>query len=36
MYIPFIKMLDIQYLKEEEENKEEDLDEDLSFVDLTF
>ena len=36
MYIPFIKMLDNQYLKEEEENKEEDLDEDLSFDDLTF
>ena len=36
MYMPFIKMLDNQYLKEEEENKEQDLEEDLSFDDLTF
>ena len=36
MYMPFIKMLDNQYLKEEEENKEDDLEEDLSFDDLTI
>lgn len=36
MYMPFIKILDNQYLKDEEENKEEDLEEDLSFDDLTF
>ena len=36
MYMPFIKMLDNQYLKEEKEHEEDDLDEDLSFDDLTF
>lgn len=36
IYMPFIKMLDNQYLKEENEKEDENLEEDLSFDDLVF
>ena len=36
MYIPFIKMLDNQYLREEEEQNESIDDDDLSFDDLVL
>ncbi len=35
MYIPFIKMLDKQYLREENETVEEE-DDDISFDDLVL
>ena len=36
MYIPFIKMLDKQYLKEEAVNAANDEDDDIDFDDLTL
>ncbi|VFF66629.1 PTS system lactose/cellobiose-family transporter subunit IIC [Clostridioides difficile] len=35
MYIPFIKILDKQYLKDEKSNVEEE-DDDISFDDLVL